>query len=189
MAGRSESYPDRPIRLAEALAIIASGYQPVASIETVALDAAYGRILATDIFAPIAVPAADNSAVDGYAFRHADLTSAETTLRVAGIAAAGHPYLKDIAAGEAVRIFTGAVIPPGADTVVPQENVSATNASVTVPGGLKLGENRRLAGEDIAKGARVRSKGERLGPAEMGLLASVGVAEFAVRTPLRLAVF
>jgi molybdopterin molybdotransferase len=189
MVDRSESHPDKPISLAQALAIIADSYEPVTNIETVALGDAHGRILAADIAAPIAVPAADNSAVDGYAFRHADLVSAQTKLRVTGIAAAGHPYLQDVTAGEAVRIFTGAVIPPGADTIAPQEDVSVAGASVTVPGGLRLGENRRLAGEDIAKGARIRSVGERLGPAEIGLLASVGVAEVAVRAPLRLALF
>ena len=189
MANRSESHPDKPISLAQALAILSDSYEPVTDIETVALGHAHGRILATDIAAPIAVPAADNSAVDGYAFRHADLVPAQTKLRIAGSAAAGHPYLQDVTAGEAVRIFTGAIIPPGADTVAPQEDVSVTGASVTVPSGLRLGENRRLAGEDIAKGACIRSMGERLGPAEIGLLASVGVAEVAVRAPLRLAVF
>ena len=174
----AESHPDKPISLAQALAIIADSYVPVTNIETVALGDAHGRILANDIVAPIAVPAADNSAVDGYAFRHADLVSAQTKLRVAGIAAAGHPYLQDVTAGEAVRIFTGAVIPPGADTVAAQEDVSVAGASVTVPGGLRLGENRRLAGEDIAKGARIRSMGERLGPAEIGVLASVGRLRF-----------
>ena len=185
----AESHPDKPISLAQALAIIADSYEPVTNIETVALGAGLGRILATDIVAPIAVPAADNSAVDGYAFRHADLAAAQTKLRVAGIAAAGHPYLQDVIAGEAVRIFTGAVIPPGADTIAPQEDVSVAGALVTVPSGLRPGENRRRAGEDIAKGARIRSTGERLGPAEIGVLASVGVAELAVRAPLRLAVF
>jgi molybdopterin molybdotransferase len=184
-----ESHPDKPISLAQALAIIADSYEPFANVETVTLGDALGRILATDIVAPIAVPAADNSAVDGYAFRHADLASAETKLRVVGIAAAGHPYLRDVTAGEAVRIFTGAVIPPGADSVAAQEDVSVAGATVTVPSGLRLGENRRPTGEDIAKGARIRSIGERLGPAEIGLLASVGIAEIAVRAPLRLAVF
>ena len=185
----AESHPDKPISLAQALAIIADSYVPVTTIETVALGDAHGRILANDIVAPIAVPAADNTAVDGYAFRHADLASAETKLRVVGLAAAGHPYLQNVAAGEAVRIFTGAVIPPGADTIAPQEDVSVDGASVTVPGGLRLGENRRLAGEDIAKGAPIRAMGERLGPAEIEVLASVGVGELAVRAPLRLAVF
>jgi molybdopterin molybdotransferase len=189
MAGSTESHPDKPISLADALTVIAGSYEPATGIKTEGLGASYGRILAADVLAPIAVPGADNSAVDGYAFRHGDLASGEVTLRVVGIAAAGHPYQKDITTGEAVRIFTGAVIPPGADTIALQENVSVTGTSVTIPTGLRLGANRRLAGEDIAAGARIRSAGERLGPAEIGVLASVGIAEVAVRIPLRVAVF
>jgi len=189
MAGSPESHPDKPINLADALTVIAGSYELATGIETVGLGAAYGRVLVADVVAPIAVPGADNSAVDGYAFRHGDLASGETTLRVVGVAAAGHPYRKHVTAGEAVRIFTGAVIPPGADTVALQENVSVTGTSVTIPTGLRLGANRRLAGEDIAAGARIRSAGERLGPAEIGVLASVGIAEVAVRIPLRVAVF
>jgi molybdopterin molybdotransferase len=189
MAGSSESHPDKPISLAQALTVIAGSYEPATGIETIGLGAAYGRILAADIVAPIAVPGADNSAVDGYAFRHGDLTSGETTLRVVGIAAAGHPYTENVTAGEAVRIFTGAVIPPGADTVALQENVSVTGMAVTIPTGLRPGANRRSAGEDVAAGARIRSAGELLGPTEIGVLASVGIAEVAVRMPLRVAVF
>jgi molybdopterin molybdotransferase len=190
MAGPSDSDPDKPISLARALAVIADSYQPVAGIETVALTDALGRVLAGDITAPIAVPAADNSAVDGYAFRHADLASSHAaTLQVIGIAAAGHPYSGRVNTGEAARIFTGAVIPDGADTVVPQENVTACADAVTIPAGPRPGDNLRLAGEDIAWGSRIRSNGERLGPAALGVLASVGIAEVAVRKPLRLAVF
>jgi molybdopterin molybdotransferase len=189
MTGPSESHPDIPISLADALTIIAGSYEPATDSERVDLDAAYGRILATDVTAPIAVPAADNSAVDGYTFRHCDLSSRDTTLKVVGIAAAGHPYNQDVAAGHAVRIFTGAVIPSGADTIAPQENVSVAGMSVTIPAGMRLGANRRLAGEDIKAGARIRSAGERLGPAEIGVLASVGIGEIPVRLPLRIAVF
>jgi molybdopterin molybdotransferase len=189
MASPFESHPDTPISLADALSIIASSYEPATGIETVGLDAAYGRILATDIVAPIAVPAADNSAVDGYAFRHGDLSGGETTLKIAGVAAAGHPYGQEAAAGQAIRIFTGAVIPPGADTIALQENVAVAGMSVTIPAGLRLGANRRLAGEDITAGARIRPAGERLGPAEIGVLASVGISKVPVRMPLRVAVF
>jgi len=189
MADSSESYPDTPINLADALSIIAGSYEPATRIETVGLDAAYGRILAADIIAPIAVPAADNSAVDGYAFRHSDLSGREITLKVVGIAAAGHPYGQEVAAGHAIRIFTGAVIPPGTDTIALQENVSTVGTSVTIPAGLRPGANRRLAGEDITAGACIRSAGERLGPAEIGVLASVGIGEVPVRMLLRVAVF
>jgi molybdopterin molybdotransferase len=186
MPGPSDSHPDKPISLAEALAAIERGFQPVTTIETVALGDAYGRILAADIVAPIAVPGADNSAVDGYAFRHADRAG---PLRIVGAAAAGYPYAQPVGPGEAVRIFTGAVMPEGADTVAPQEIASVAGASLAVPADLKPGANRRLAGEDIAAGSRIRRAGERLGPAEIGIIASVGIAEIAVRTSLRLAVF
>jgi molybdopterin molybdotransferase len=186
MAGLSDSYPDQPISLDEALRQIADSFAPVTAVETTPLGLSYGRILAADILAPIAVPAADNSAVDGYAFRHADLGP---PLRIVGTAAAGHPYRAEIGAGEAIRIFTGAVIPPGADTVAPQEIVSVYGNTLTIPAAPRLGANRRLAGEDIAAGARIRSGGERLGPAEIGVLASVGITEVALRTPLRVAVF
>ena len=178
------------ISLAEALTIIRRSYDPVAGVERVPIADGYRRIVATDIDAPIAVPAADNSAVDGYTFRHADLArSGETTLRVAGTAAAGHPYRDRIDAGQAVRIFTGGIIPDGADSVAAQEDVRAVDRSVIIPAGLRLGENRRLAGEDIAIGARILSGGDRLGPAGIGILASVGLNTVEVRVPLRVAVF
>lgn len=183
MAG--DQHPDKPISLAEALAAIAQAFQPATAAETVPLGDAHGRILAADIAASIAVPAADNSAVDGYAFRHADIAG---PLKVVGTAAAGHPYAQSVGKGEAVRIFTGAVMPKGADTVVPQEIVTMSGGSVVVPD-LKLGANCRLAGEDIAAGSRIRAAGERLDAPKIGVIASVGIAAVSVRMPLRLAVF
>jgi len=184
MAG--DNHPDKPIRLAEALAAIEHAFAPATAAETILLGDAYGRILAAEIVAPIAVPAADNSAVDGYAFRHADLAG---PLRIVGTAAAGRPHPNPVGPGEAVRIFTGAVIPKGADTVAPQEIVTASGVSLTVPGHLSLGANRRLAGEDIAVGSRIRALGERLDAPKIGVIASVGIAKVAVYAPLRAAVF
>jgi molybdopterin molybdotransferase len=178
---------NRPITVAQALTVVAGSYSPVTAIETVPLAAACDRVLAAAVVAPIAVPASDNSAVDGYAFRHTDLGRAP--LKIAGTAAAGHPYLYEIAVGEAVRIFTGGIMPLGADTVVPQENVSVTGRSAVIPPDIRIGENRRRAGEDIEQGATILSAGTRLGPAAVGLLASVGIAEVAVRARLRVAVF
>jgi molybdopterin molybdotransferase len=184
------SADDAAIVLADALAVIARNYGPVAGTQTVALGAAYGRVLAADIVAPIAVPASDNSAVDGYAFRHADLAArGETSFRIAGTAAAGHPYIGRIGGREAVRIFTGAIMPDGVDTIVPQENVSAAGVVVKIPAGRRLGDNRRPAGEDIAIGCRILAAGDRLGPAAVGILASLGIAGVDVRMPLRVAVF
>ena len=139
MAG--DQHQDKPIGLAEALAAIAQAFQPATATETVPLGEAHGRILAADITAPIAVPAADNSAVDGYAFRHADIAG---PLKVVGTAAAGHPYAQPVGKGEAVRIFTGAVMPEGPDTVMMQEDCKLTAEGVLLPPGLKKGANRRL---------------------------------------------
>jgi molybdopterin molybdotransferase len=183
MAG--DQHHDKPITLAEALAVIGNAFQPATATESVPLGDAHGRILATDIEAQIAVPAADNSAVDGYAFRHADTAG---PLRIVGTAAAGRPYAEPVGKGEAVRIFTGAVMPTGADTVAPQEVVTASGVSLTVPG-VKPGANRRLAGEDIAVGSRIRVAGERLDAPKIGVIASVGIATVAIHAPLKVAVF
>jgi molybdopterin molybdotransferase len=177
------------ISLAEALAVIARNFHAATRIETVTIAAAQGRIVASDIVAPIAVPPADNSAVDGYAFRHGDLTRGGALLRIIGRSAAGHPFAGQVGPGEAVRIFTGAVMPGGADTVAMQENVSATPDSVAISVDMRPGDNRRFAGEDIAAGARVLSAGQSLGAAEIGILASLGMTRIAVRTSLRAAVF
>jgi molybdopterin molybdotransferase len=185
MAGPTHS--EQSITVAQALTVVAGNYRPVTATETVPLAEACGRILAGDIVAPIAVPTADNSAVDGYAFRHADLDG--SALKIAGTAAAGHPYLYEIGVGEAVRIFTGGIMPWGADTAVAQEDASVAGQSLTVPRSIRTGENRRRAGEDIAAGAQILSAGTRIGPAAVGLLASVGIAEVAVRAKLRVAVF
>jgi molybdopterin molybdotransferase len=183
MAGDQNS--DTSISFREALAAIARAFQPATGTQIVPLAKAHGRILAADITAPIAVPATDNSAVDGYAFRHADLPG---PLRVVGSAAAGRPYAQPVGQGEAIRIFTGAIMPEGADTVAPQEIAAVTGATLIVPD-MRLGANRRRAGEDIAPGSRIRAAGERLDPAKVGVIASVGIAEVSVRAPLRLAVF
>ena len=128
--------------------MIVDRVQPVSESESVPLTAARGRVLAGDIIAPLDLPPFDNSAVDGYAVRHRDLDAkAETRLTIGGRLTAGSAGLKPIGAGEAVRIFTGAPMPDGADTVFMQEDVRTEAGAVIVPAGLKSGANRRLAGE------------------------------------------
>ena len=135
----------------------------VAGCADVALAQALGRVLASDVRAPINLPSFDNSAVDGYAVRFADLnTTGETRLRVAGRAQAGSRDVTAVQAGEAIRIFTGAAMPPGTDTVFMQEDVQAQGDAVVVPSGLKLGANRRLIGEDVTAGSVVLKAGCRL---------------------------
>ncbi|AWK85511.1 gephyrin-like molybdotransferase Glp [Azospirillum thermophilum] len=173
-----------------ALALLAERVQPVTGSERVALVEAQGRILAEPVVAPFSVPPHDNSAVDGYAVFFDDLNPAgETVLPVTARVAAGHPLGRDGQRGEAVRIFTGAPMPGGFDTVFMQEDCRLEGDRVVLPAGLKRGANRRFAGEDIARGATVLQAGRRLRPEDIGLLASLGLREVAVRRPLRVAVF
>jgi molybdopterin molybdotransferase len=169
--------------------IIRERVTPVPELETVALKAAGGRVVARDVVAPIDLPPFDNSAVDGYAVRHADLdTEAETRLAVVERVTAGHAG-HALAAGEAARIFTGAPMPPGAETVFMQEDVRLDGEAVIVPPGLKAGANRRLRGEDVRAGSIVLPAGRRLAAQDLALAAAVGLTELEVRRRVRVAVF
>lgn len=179
------------MRVEEALALLSARLSPLAGTETVGLRDAAGRILAGDLVAPRDVPAFANSAVDGYAVRHADLApDAETVLPVGGRVAAGGTLGRPIGRGEAIRIFTGAPMPDGADTVFMQEDTAALpDGRVRLPAGLRRGANAREAGEDVAAGSVILRAGRRLRPQDVGLAASVGLTALAVRTPLRVALF
>jgi molybdopterin molybdotransferase len=170
--------------------LIQERVQPITGKETVALREAAGRVLAADMIAPLDLPPFDNSAVDGYAVRHRDLNpDAETSLDLAGRVMAGHRPPPDVAAGKAVRIFTGAVMPAGADTVFMQEDVKADGDKVIVPSGLKPGANRRLAGEDLKAGAVALPAGRVLSAADIALAAALGLTALDVRPRLRVALF
>jgi len=170
-----------------AQALIAERIPARAGAETVPLRAAIGRVLAGDLAAPLPLPPFFNSAVDGYAFRHADLAGG-TPLRLAGRIAAGQAAAP-LGPGEAARIFTGAPMPAGADTVVMQEDATPEGDRLSVPAGLRPGANARPAGEDVAAGAIALPAGRRLGPAEIGLAAALGLAELAVVPRIRVGVF
>jgi molybdopterin molybdotransferase len=158
--------------------------------EQVAVRSALGRVLARDVVAPFDVPAHDNSAMDGYAVRFADLAAGgETALEVVGTALAGGAFSGLVGPGQAVRIMTGAVIPRGADTVVVQEVVTVAGNRVRIPAGQELGQNLRRAGEDLAKGRSALAAGKRVGAVEIGLLASLGFVEVSVYRRLRVAFF
>jgi molybdopterin molybdotransferase len=174
------------LTLDDALQRMAARYTPVTAVETVPLNLARGRALAADVVAPVSVPPLDNSAVDGWAVRHEDLPG---RLRTIGRAAAGHPFTGSVGPGEAVRIFTGALMPAGADTAVMQEDAREDGAFVVLPAGLKPGSNRRRAGEDMRAGDVVLRAGCRLGAAELGLLAALGLGRVATRAPLLVAIF
>jgi len=173
----------------EAAKRMAEHVPPVAEVERVSLADALGRVVASDVIATVALPPFDNSAVDGYAVRHADLQGGDTTLKVAGRLQAGGRILKAIDAGEAIRIFTGAPMPEGTDTVFMQEDVNADGGAVTVPPGLKRGANRRLTGEDLQEGAVALPAGRRLSAQDIALAAAVGLTQIEVRRRPRVAVF
>jgi molybdopterin molybdotransferase len=163
--------------------------KPIDTNERVSVRASLGRVLGDDIVSTMNVPAHDNSAMDGYALRGVDLRDGETRLREAGVAYAGRSFEGSVQPGECVRIMTGAVMPPGTDTVVIQEVVRREGDVVFVPPGQKSGQNRRLAGEDLAVGKVVLHAGHLVRPAELGLLASLGLAEVVVRRRPRVAFF
>ena len=174
----------------EAVAIIAARVSPVPDIEAVVLAAADGRVLASDISAPFPLPPFTNSAVDGYAVRSGDLPQAEEqAFPVVGRVQAGAPAQAPVAAGHAVRIFTGAPMPQGADTVFMQEDVRLDRGSVVLPAGLKSGANVRPAGEDIPAGHAALPSGRRLRPQDVALIAAFGLTHVEVRRRIRVAVF
>ncbi len=185
-----DDYDPNALKVDKAREVIRSFLTPVATNEKVALRAALGRVLGEDLVSSLDVPAHDNSAMDGYAVRHADLkTAGETELHLAGSAFAGRQFAGKLGKRECVRIMTGAVMPQGADTVVIQEVVQVEGDKIRVPAGQKRGQNRRLAGEDLAAGKPVLKAGHAVGPADLGLIASLGLAEVTVRRRLRVAFF
>jgi molybdopterin molybdotransferase len=176
------------LTVAEALAEIDGRLTPVIGTETVSLSAASGRVLARDVIAAMDLPPHANSAVDGYAIAHADLLpDRETVLRTGGRAAAGHPLERPADCGEAIRIFTGAPMPDGTDTVMMQEDCTIEDGWVRLKPGIRKGANRRRAGEDVAEGEVALPAGKRLRAPDLGLAAALGLSELSVFHPLRVA--
>src|SRR5262245_8293736 len=170
--------------------LIAERVTPVTETETVPLSSARGRVIAHDVAAPIDLPPFDNSAVDGYAVRHRDLDGkVATRLAIAGRLTAGSAAEQPIAPGTATRIFTGAPMPAGADTVFMQEDVQVEAGAVVVPPGLRSGANRRLAGEDVRRGQVVLPAGRRLAAQDVALAAAVGLTRLDMRRRVRVALF
>jgi molybdopterin molybdotransferase len=176
------------LSVAAALAEIEARIAPVVETETVPLLAAAGRILARDIVATMNLPPHDNSAVDGYAVAYADLMpDRDTVMPITGKAAAGHPLDRPARRGEAIRVFTGAPMPDGTDTVMMQEDCTFQDGRVLLKPGIKRGANRRHAGEDVAKGEVALPAGQRLRAPDLGLAAALGRHELQVFRPLRVA--
>ncbi|PKO87303.1 MAG: molybdopterin molybdenumtransferase MoeA [Betaproteobacteria bacterium HGW-Betaproteobacteria-10] len=181
---------DASLTAAEARGRMLAEVSPIIGHEFLPLRAALGRILAADIIAPHDVPAHDNSAMDGYAICRDSLAGeGETRLKVVGSAFAGNAFSGQVGNGQAVRIMTGAVLPAGANTIVVQEVTRQEAGAVFIPAGQRLGQNIRRAGEDLAHGSVALAAGKRIGPAELGLIASLGIAEVDVKRRLRVAFF
>lgn len=184
-------YDPKALPVAQAQEFIARLVPRIDTAESVPIRSALGRVLARDIVSAINVPAHDNSAMDGYALRGSDLlVDAPTALDVVGTGLAGGCFAGEVLAGQCLRIMTGAVMPAGLDTVVPQEFTQASEGKVTIPPGVvRPGDNRRLAGEDLAAGEAALRAGRVLRPADIGMLASLGQAEVPVLRRLRVAFF
>ena len=177
IAERLQGYDPQALSASQVNAFLAQLVQPVREQETMPLMQAHGRILAQDVVSPISVPPHDNSAMDGYALRGAELAAGQaSSFKVVGTAIAGAAWQGAVHAGECLRIMTGAIMPAGLDTVAPQELVKTEADTAHIPPGLlQPGDNRRLLGEDLMAGQPALRAGTRLSPAACGLLASLGL--------------
>ena len=191
IAAELVGYDPQALKSADAVDFLARLVEPVTeSIET-DIFSALDRVLAQDVISPVSVPPHDNSAMDGYAFDGTQLRpDAPLTLSVVGTALAGQAWQENVSAGQCLRIMTGAVMPAGLDTVLPQELAVMSGDQITVPANaLRRGDNRRLLGEDLLAGSTALQKGARLTPAALGLLASLGIGRVQVMRRLRVAYF
>jgi molybdopterin molybdotransferase len=184
-----DGYDPNALRVDKARQAILSCLSPLQEAQTVKVHDALGRVLAQEIVPQINVPAHDNTAMDGYAVRFSDLGAADTRLEELGTALAGRPFKGAVGPGRCVRVMTGAVMPEGTDTVVIQEIVKTEGKAVVIPPGQKAKQNVRYAGEDLKVGVPVLQPGAWIRPAELGLIASLGIAEVKVRRKLRVAFF
>ncbi len=184
-----QGYDPQALKMDDANTFIARLVAPVQGVETLPLRQCAGRVLAQDVVSPISVPAHDNSAMDGFAFSGALLQPGQAlALRSVGTALAGKAWVGTVAAGECLKVMTGAILPSGLDTVVPQEFTQQDCDVVHIPADiLKAGDNRRLRGEDLQQGGVALPKGELLTPAALGLAASLGLQGLSVTRRLRVA--
>lgn len=193
IAAELQGYDPQALSAADVNTFLERLVEPVSATEDLPLFSALGRVLAQDVVSPISVPPHDNSAMDGYAFAGDQLVAGQPlTLRVVGTALAGKAWVGTVAAGECVKIMTGAIMPTGLDTVVPQEftTAAAADGHITIAADvLKTGDNRRFKGEDLMEGSVALAKGTLLAPAALGLVASLGLPTVTVYRRLRVAYF
>lgn len=181
-----DDYDPNAMSVSQARQFIQQFLSPVVETETVPVRNSLGRVLAADIISPSNVPNHNNSAMDGFAFKYSDHLK---TLKVIGTALAGKAFTGVVNPGECVKIMTGAVIPAGADTVVMQERIAIKSDRITLLDTPKQGSNVRLAGEDLKLDQTVLAKGNAMKPADLGLMASLGLGEVTVYRPLKVAFF
>ncbi|AYQ30562.1 MULTISPECIES: gephyrin-like molybdotransferase Glp [unclassified Polaromonas] len=196
IAAELQGYDPQALSASQVLDFLSRLVMPVQDVVELPLMQAFGRVLAADVVSPFDVPPHDNSAMDGYAFDGSQLSDSALELQVApGTALAGKAWQGSVQPGQCVKIMTGAIMPPGLDTVVPQEFVSVRAGAgqtefITIPPKLlRAGDNRRLRGEDLMQGRPALQKGEQLTPARLGLAASLGLKTLATWRPLRVAYF
>ena len=189
-ASCADDYDPNSMPVAKARDFIHTFLSPVTGIAHLPIRSALGRVLSEDIISPVNVPAHVNSAMDGWALRFQDLqANPSASLTEVGTSFAGQPFAGTVGAGQCVRIFTGGVVPDGCDAVVMQERARARAKSITFTPGVMKGQNVRYAGEDLKQGAVALAKGRIIRPAELGLLASLGIGEVSVVRPLRVVFF
>ena len=192
IAAQLQGYDPQAMSAAGVNEFLARLAEPMAAIDRVSIFDAVGRVIAHDIVSPISVPPHDNSAMDGYAFDGGQIQAGKAlTLEIIGTALAGKAWDGSVAPGQCVKIMTGAIMPAGLDTVVPQEFTKADGEGrISIPPDiLQPGDNRRLKGEDLHEGRPALAQGTRLGPAACGLLASLGLDRVPVYRRLRVAYF
>ena len=177
------------MRYEEAREILQKSFGEIAGAERIENNAALGRIAAEEILSPLNLPHSANAAVDGYAFQSQDTDGENNvSLRIIGMAKAGHPFRGTIKSGEAVRVFTGALMPEGADCALMEEFCIESDGYVHISQSVKAGRNLRPAGENLHKGEIIIEKGDRLRPAHIGQLAAAGITSLSVKKPLKVAV-
>ena len=191
IAAELQGYDPQALSAGQVSAFLERLAEPVTGTEEVAIFDALGRVLARDVVSPLSVPPHDNSAMDGFAFAGSQLVAGQPlTLRVVGTALAGKAWAGTVGAGECLKIMTGAVMPAGLDTVVPQEFTRSADGHITIAADvLRLGDNRRFKGEDLMEGGVALAQGELLTPAALGLVASLGLQAVTVVRRLRVAYF
>lgn len=186
----ADDYDPNSLPVDRARELILGLLQPVVGHERLFVRQALDRVLSDDVISPIDVPAHDNSAMDGWAVRFGDLaTGEETRLKNIGTAFAGRAFAGRVGAGETVRIMTGGVLPEGVDCVVVQEVTKVEGDAVIIPPGQRKEQNLRRAGEDLQAGKPAIPAGKKLRPAEIGIVASLGLGEVSVRRRVRVAIF